>query len=42
MVNFLDYNIVVSEFKLQTLYDIHFRTDTRGKGMNLLIPQAMS
>ena len=39
--NVLDYEIVVSEFKLQSCYYIHFQTNTLGKGMNMLIPQAM-
>ena len=31
----------VSEFELQSRYYIHFQTNTLGKGMNPLIPQAM-
>ena len=37
MVKALDSGIVVSEFKLQSRYYDHFRTNTVGKGMNLLI-----
>ena len=39
MVKAMDCRIVVSEFKLQ--YYFHFRTNTLGKDMNPLIPQAM-
>ena len=39
--NMLNWAIVVCKFKLQSCYNIHFWTDTLGKGMNLLIPQAM-
>ena len=38
----LDCNIVVSKFELQLCYDIHFWTNTLGKGMNLLIPPVVS
>ena len=41
MVKELDSEIVVSEFQLQSLYYIHFQTNTLGKGMNPLILQAM-
>ena len=41
MVKVLDYGIVVSEFKLQSHYYIHFWTNTLGKGMNPLILPAM-
>ena len=34
MVKTMDYGIVVSEFKLQSRYYVHFRTNTLGKGMN--------
>ena len=34
-----DWNIVVSEFELQSRFYIHFRINTRGKGMNPLIFQ---
>ncbi len=37
VANLLDCDIVVSEFKLQSCYYIHFRTNTLGKGMNPLI-----
>ena len=33
----LDCGIVVREFKLQSRYYIHFRTNSIGKGMNPLI-----
>ena len=41
MVNALDCKIVVSEFELQSCYYVHFGTNTLGKGMNLLILQAI-
>ena len=34
VANVLDSNIVVSEFKLQSLYYIYLRTNTLGKGMD--------
>ena len=34
MVKVQDYGIVVSEFKLQPRYYVHFRTNNLGKGMN--------
>ena len=34
MVKQMDSRIVVSEFKLQSCYYVHFRTNTLGKGMN--------
>ena len=37
MVNVLDYDIVVSEFELQSCYCAQFGTNTLGKGMDLLI-----
>ena len=37
----LDYDIVVSEFELQSRYYHHIRTNTIGKGMNSIIPQAV-
>ena len=37
VVNVLDCELVVNEFKIQSRYDVHFRTNTRGKGMNPLI-----
>ncbi len=39
--NMLDCDIVVSEFKFQLHYYIHFRANTLGKGMNPLILPAM-
>ena len=41
MVKAMDYGIVVSEFVLQSRYYVHFRANTLGKGMNLLILTAM-
>ena len=41
MVNMLDSDIVASEFKLQSLYYVHFQTNTLGNSMNLFILQAM-
>ena len=37
MVKVMDCKILVSEFKLQSRYYVHFQTDTLGKGMNPLI-----
>ena len=37
----MDCGIVVREFKLQSRYYIHFRTNTLGKGMKSLILLAM-
>ena len=34
MVKAMDYEIVVSEFELQSRYYVHFRVNTLGKGMN--------
>ena len=34
MVNGLDYNVVVSEFKLQFYYYIHFQTNALRKDLN--------
>ena len=42
MVNVLNCNIVVSEFKPQSLYYINFWTKTLGKGMNPFIHLVMS
>ena len=42
VVNVLDYDFVVSEFKLQSCYYIHFWTNNLGKGINSLIPPAIS
>ena len=38
MANMLHYDIVVSEFKLQSRYCVHFWTNTLEKGVNPLIP----
>ena len=42
MVKALDCGIVVREFELQSRHYIHFRTNTLGEGMNLLILPSMS
>ena len=39
MVKAMDCGIVVSEFVLQSLYYVHFRANTLGKGMNPLSSQ---
>ena len=41
MVKAMDCGIVVSEFVLQSHYNVHFRANTPGKGMNPLILPAM-
>ena len=41
MVKVTGCRIIVSEFELQSCHYIHFRTNTLGKGMNLLILPAM-
>ena len=41
IVKAMDCGIVVSEFVLQSLYYVHFRTNTLGKGMKPLILLAM-
>ena len=41
MVKTLNCGIIVSEFKLQLCYYVHFQTNTLGKGMNPLILPAM-
>ena len=41
MVKAMDYEIVVSEFVLQSRYYVHFQANTLGKGMNPLILPAM-
>ena len=41
MVKAVDCEIIVSEFELQSCYYVHFRAKTLGKGMSLLILQAM-
>ena len=38
MVQAMDCKIVGSEFELQSLYYVHFRTNTLRKGMNPFIP----
>ena len=38
VVNMHDCGIVVSKFKLQLFYCIHFQTNALGKSINLLIP----
>ena len=37
MVKAMDYGIIASEFVLQSHYYVHFRTDTLGKGVTILI-----
>ena len=41
MVKVIDYGTVVSEFVLQSRYNVHFRANTIGKGMTPLIFPAM-
>ena len=41
MVKVMDYGIVECEFVLQSRYDVHFRANTLGKGMNPLILPAI-
>ena len=41
VANVLDSDIVVSEFELQPLYYVHFRTYTLGKFINPFILSAM-
>ena len=41
MVKAMDFGIVVCKFDIQSRYYIHFRTNTLGKGMNLLILPVM-
>ena len=41
MVKVMDCGIVVSEFVLQSRYNVHFRANILGKGMNPLILPAM-
>ena len=41
LANVVDCDIIVIEFELRSRYYIHFWTNTIGKGMNSLIPQAM-
>ena len=40
-VNVLACDIVVCEFELNPCYNVHFRDNNFGKGMNPLIPSAM-
>ena len=41
VVNMLDCDIIVSEFKLQSHYYVHFWTKTLEKGMSSFIPRAI-
>ena len=41
MVKAMDCGIVVSEFVLQSRYDVHFQANTFGKGIKTLILPAM-
>ena len=41
IVKVIDCGIIVSVFVLQSRYYVHFRANTLGKGMNLLILPAM-
>ena len=41
MVKAMDCGVVVREFVLQSRYNVHFRANTFGKGMNPLILPAM-
>ena len=41
VANVLGYNIVVSEFKIQSHYDVYFQTNTFRKGIKALNPSAM-
>ena len=41
MVKAIDSGIVASEFKLQSRYNVHFQTNTQGKGINPLALQTM-
>ena len=40
VTNMLDCDFELSKFKLQSHYYVHFQSNTLGKGMNFLIPQA--
>ena len=42
VANELDCDIVVNEFELQSLYYVHFRTNTLRKGMNLFVLTSFS
>ena len=39
VTNVLDFDILVCKFKLQSLYNVHFRINTLQKSMKPLIPQ---
>ena len=39
MIKAMDYGLVVSKFKLQLPYYVHFRTNALGKDMNPLFSQ---
>ena len=39
LINVLNFEIIVSEFELQSCYYIHFRTNTLGKAMDSFSPQ---
>ena len=41
VVNVPDCDIIEREFELQSLYNVHFRIKTLGKGMNIFILPAM-
>ena len=41
VANVLNCNIIVSEFKLQSQYNVIFRTNTLVKSMNSFIPQQL-
>ena len=41
VANVLNCDIVVSEFKLQSRYYVHLRTNILGKDMNSFLPSAM-
>ena len=41
MVKALDYEIVISEFELQSLYKVHFQTTAFAEGMNPFILLSM-
>ena len=37
MANVLDWDFKVNEFELQSRYYIHFRTNTDGKGIDIIV-----
>ena len=41
MAKVLNFSLEVSKFKLQSHYDVYFRTNILGKGMKSLIPTAL-